>query len=192
MLEYPPCPACGGELPLKELFGVWDPASKYDRRGTSAGLECPSCFAKLKPKLLRANILMMMALGASFVLMAAVLRLFRGNDLAFMVTVLVFIASILWIQYSLLRHLITWRVAAPDEQVTFMLPTRAQRDQAEAEARAEAEAERRDAAFEAAEYPPWKCLNCREENPGRFELCWKCESEQLGPSSDGNFRREAT
>lgn len=24
---------------------------------------------------------------------------------------------------------------------------------------------------------PWRCRRCREENPGEFEFCWKCESE---------------
>jgi hypothetical protein len=25
---------------------------------------------------------------------------------------------------------------------------------------------------------PWTCQHCREENPGNFELCWKCRRER--------------
>jgi hypothetical protein len=24
--------------------------------------------------------------------------------------------------------------------------------------------------------PDWKCVDCDEENPGTFEVCWQCES----------------
>lgn len=177
MLEYPPCPVCGGELPLKEFFAKWDPVSKYSE--ANPALECPSCFASLQPKSLRAGIMTAAALIASVALMVVVLKLFAGNDLVSLAAVVAFFASVFWIEKSLLRRLITWHQVAPDESVTFILPTKAERDVREAAMRAEAETVRLEAAREAAEYPPWSCLTCGEENPGRFELCWKCKSKDL-------------
>lgn len=29
----------------------------------------------------------------------------------------------------------------------------------------------------AVEAPDWRCAGCGEENPGNFELCWKCGRE---------------
>jgi hypothetical protein len=26
--------------------------------------------------------------------------------------------------------------------------------------------------------PAWTCVKCREENPGNFDICWKCQSVQ--------------
>jgi hypothetical protein len=190
MLEYPPCPVCGGELPLREFFEEWDPSGRYQT--ANPALECPSCFARLRPKLLRAGLLMTAALIASFALMFMGMMFFRENDLASLVNGMAFVASFFWIQGSFRQRLITWREVAPGERVRFMLPTRAQRDQADAEARAAAEAERAAAAREAAAYPPWRCLTCGEENPGRFELCWKCESERLGSSASGLRRDRPT
>jgi hypothetical protein len=28
--------------------------------------------------------------------------------------------------------------------------------------------------------PSWRCSSCREENPGNFEQCWKCQKERGG------------
>jgi hypothetical protein len=25
---------------------------------------------------------------------------------------------------------------------------------------------------------PWRCAKCREENPGTFEVCWRCHAEK--------------
>ena len=177
MLAYPPCPACGGELPLKAFFKEWNPTSKYDAQNPA--LECPSCFAKLRPKLLRAGIVTAAALLSSIALMVVVMKFFAGNDSVSLAAVVAFLALVFWVEYSLLRRLITWRQMAPDERVTFVLPTKAERDEREAAMRAEAEAVRAEAAREAAEYPPWSCLICSEVNPGHFELCWKCKSKDL-------------
>jgi hypothetical protein len=27
---------------------------------------------------------------------------------------------------------------------------------------------------------PWKCTNCREDNPGEFDICWSCQHERAG------------
>jgi len=190
MLEFPPCPVCGGELPLKEFFGEWDPASRISRdMAPSPALECPSCFARLRPKFLRAGIMTTAALISSIALMFVVIRSFAGNGLAGLAAVVAFLASVFWIEYSLLRRLITWRPAAPDEHVTFILPTRAQRDASEEGMRADAEAVRAEAARDLANYPPWSCLTCGEENPGRFDLCWKCESNRLRSSVPDEYGR---
>ena len=177
MLEYPPCPVCGGELPLKAFFKEWNPTSKYDAQNPA--LECPSCFAPLRPKCLRAGIITVAALISSIALMVVVIKTFGENESASMAAVVAFFASVYWIEKSLLRRLITWRQVASDERVTFVLPTKAERDAREADMRAEAEAVRVEAAREAAEYPPWSCLTCSEVNPGHFELCWKCKSKDL-------------
>jgi hypothetical protein len=30
--------------------------------------------------------------------------------------------------------------------------------------------------------PAWTCAKCREENPGNFDLCWKCQAARPGSS----------
>jgi hypothetical protein len=184
MLEYPPCPVCGGELPLREFFKEWDPASKHGE--VNPALECPSCFARLRPRVLRANFLAVAAIVANIALLFAASRIFGRSDLATLVVGIAFMASFLWIQYSLVRRLVSWREVVPGEPVRFMLPTRAQREKEEAETRIELDAARAAAAREAAEYPPWNCTSCGEENPGRFELCWKCRSSPVRREESGD------
>ena len=33
-------------------------------------------------------------------------------------------------------------------------------------------------------FPPWRCSKCGEENPGEFEVCWKCEKEKGASSGE--------
>jgi hypothetical protein len=34
--------------------------------------------------------------------------------------------------------------------------------------------------------PVWRCASCGEENPGNFEVCWKCQAERPGKGPDGD------
>ena len=96
MLEYPPCPVCGGVLPLREFFKEWDPASRHGEENPA--LECPSSFARLRPRVLRANVLMMAAIVANIGLLFAASQIFGRSDFVTLVAGISFFASFLWIQ----------------------------------------------------------------------------------------------
>jgi hypothetical protein len=34
--------------------------------------------------------------------------------------------------------------------------------------------------------PAWTCAKCREENPGNFDICWKCQGARPSEVSNGN------
>ena len=40
------------------------------------------------------------------------------------------------------------------------------------------EEERRVEAINSPTRKPWRCLNCGEENPATFDMCWKCQWPQ--------------
>jgi hypothetical protein len=90
-------------------------------------------------------------------------------------------ASILLLHMKFGRRFVSFSPLAKTDEVSFPLERREVEDDIDREIAEEIRKE-----IELSEWSeqqrlrnargvsPWRCTKCREENPGTFELCWKC------------------
>jgi DNA-directed RNA polymerase subunit RPC12/RpoP len=181
LLDVPRCPNCNSEVALKAL---WDAAPK--NRGGSVivrpvGIACPTCGVKLK--VLQGRVLLGLAFAYVFpfaVVVLVVLMIPWDSDRERRLVSIGALVITYFGAFRLHRHLVPSllrvRLIEDDRKVEFPLSKPA--------------AELNEHRSEVADVltlepdddnrPVWVCPKCGEENPGNFDVCWKCQGARTG------------
>jgi hypothetical protein len=177
LLELPRCPNCNSEVDLKELWRAAPKSGRGSQLAGKIGVVCPVCGIKLRVLDGRARIL---SVGLFIVMVcsaAAVGKMSKsyGNDRTVLVVFgILCIAGYIFFQKSFSR-LLQLRILEEGETAGFPLITLAEDL---ATWRAAADSERVNLEPVGNTGPGWTCGKCHEENPGNFDICWKCQAER--------------
>ena len=91
------------------------------------------------------------------------------NRLEFIAVAFVLVTAVALIQRRFIAHLATLRKAHPDKRLKFPL---------EWDTTQIPKIKLEDAFTKRSVSTAWHCRSCREQNPGEFELCWKCKRDR--------------
>jgi hypothetical protein len=177
LLDPPRCPQCNAYVSLAILWSVAPKQNRGTSLSGSVGIACPVCGAKLKVLQARAQLsyfLSFVLLIAISMLVNRVIPLDSGTVSAkatWIVLAAVYFGGFALQQRSIPR-LLQLRMLRDDEDVNYPLATLAKELETEAQhAREQLELESPDVGK-----PGWICTYCRQENPGNFDICWKCQT----------------
>ncbi len=176
IFDPPSCPQCNSEVALRAF---WAAASKQSR-GTSLsgalGIVCPTCGVKLRVLQGRARLSYVLVFGIPFALLFLVGQAIPLNSGTPSARVALLCLGAIYVGgFILQRHyfprLLQLRYLRDGEVVDYP-QARAAREQA-----AEDQFFEEQRGIESADVgkPAWTCASCAEENPGNFEVCWKCQ-----------------
>jgi hypothetical protein len=165
----------------------WEVTPKQGRgAGLSGalGIVCPTCGVKLRVLQGRAQLSYVLVFGLPFALLLLVgqaIPLNSGTPSAKIA--LLCLGAIYFGGFILQQHyfprLLQLRYLRDGEVVDYPLAKAAKEQAAEDEFFDE----QREMESPDTGKPAWKCASCGEENPGNFDVCWKCQKERLGASS---------
>jgi hypothetical protein len=189
VLAQPRCPQCLGEVPLKGLW--W--AARTNHFGFligKVGVRCSSCGAKLR---VLENRVIASVIAAYLVLIASAIALGHAQlhdshrhsgDETLPYVLIAVTALCLW-QFYFARRLARLRFAQPGEALVFPLSPQPPNDEKDEDGESvESPYGDRDSSAEDDEKPQWKCRACGEDNPGTFEMCWKCQAPRSDAASN--------
>ena len=180
LLDYPKCPVCFKTVSLKQLWRI----ARTSRGGLligRIGIACPSCGAKLRV----VQTLSIVCAVAPYALVIAGALYFgdapRTNRLRNFsdFDVVVLMGVLLLLPYWLIPRLARLRVLQSGETVEFPL----EKVSKEALATIDESDIDADSSNITPEGSAWICNRCGEENPGTFEICWKCQTAKPNQSS---------
>jgi hypothetical protein len=180
ILDPPRCPNCSSELDLKELFS----AAPKSRGGSvivgSVGIACPTCGVKLK--VLQGRVLLGLAVAyvVPFAVVLAVVFMTPWNNdrehrlVSIGVLVIAYFGAFK-LHRSLIPRLLRVRLIRAGEKIAFPL-TKPARELEEIREATDINALTLEPTDDT--QPVWVCPKCREENPGTFDECWKCQTRR--------------
>jgi predicted RNA-binding Zn-ribbon protein involved in translation (DUF1610 family) len=181
LLDPPRCPNCNSEVALKEL---WDAAPKSSGGSVivrPVGLACPICGVNLK--VLQGRVLLALAFAHVIPFAVVVAVVFmppwdseRERRLVSMGVLVIAYFGAFRLHRHLVPSLLRVRLIGDDRKVEFPLSKPATELN-----------ENRSAVSDALKLEPdddnrpvWVCPKCGEENPGNFDMCWKCQGARAG------------
>jgi hypothetical protein len=181
LLDPPRCPQCNCEIAMEEFWRVAPKQSKGNFLSGSAGIVCPVCGVKLRVLQGRVVASWALALGAPLIVFAILdsLSPVDHDSVSGKIRLIAFLAILggsFVLQWRWTPRLLRLRFVNDGETVEYPLVMRARELAAEAEleeklAKKQLELESPDVGK-----PAWACAKCREENPGNFDICWKCQT----------------
>jgi hypothetical protein len=183
LFDLPHCPNCHSEIDLMEL---WQAAPKSGNTFIGrVAIACPVCGVKLRVLQSRAYLIGLLAFLvplALIVLSIFVAPVTRGSidDLIRKGILVVVVFGAVRLHKRNIPKLLTVRLLQGNETVRFpLVRTTSAEDENEAEPN-------RAFLLEPTEdqRPVWVCPKCREENPGNFDVCWKCQAVRLGVETE--------
>jgi hypothetical protein len=185
LLDPPRCPQCNSEISMTEFWQVAPKQSRGPSLSGSLGIVCPVCGVNLKVLQGRVQVSWLLAFVvpiAVALLVGRVIPLDSGTVSA--KATLIALAAFYFGGFVLQGHysprLLTLRFLRDGETVEYPLVIRAKELAAEEKlAEEQLELESPDVGK-----PSWTCAKCREENPGNFDVCWKCQTAKPAGSSD--------
>ena len=162
------CPVCHASVSLQP---AWDPAPKnrFGLLAQSTGIVCSMCSTRLRITQRWSAV----AVAVLYLLAVAGLYQFREfsslGQTQRIVFVALLLALLLLVQGRLAKAFARVQRREGIDTVDFPAETREYHDDALTDAQIEDLGN-----LESSGRSPWRCRTCREENPGDFELCWKC------------------
>lgn len=207
LLEPPLCPQCSTVLGMEP---IWSAATVNGFRLLSrpVGLHCPACGIPLKVVQSRIVVALVGTFVAVIALLVGWLASLGPRSISFLdpgvlpYAILVLALGVLY--WRSVPGLARVRVLEPVESVEYPLeaakppvevdlPSEEPSDEPAPEESSSGEAkageaiaaqavpdERAKAPAGGADSVPWTCPSCREENPGGFLICWKCQGPHPG------------
>jgi hypothetical protein len=160
------CPKC---LTVAEGDRISEVMNRLGFIGRGRRLTCAGCGTRLAIRSAQANAAWVVLLAAVVLLLPWVSRL--PNEAARAVTIVAVLLFAFFVHYRLARRLVRLELPAFGEEDRTPLAVEMMRVGTETAA-----AEAPVPPLEAPAGPPvpWRCSSCREQNPERFEICWKC------------------
>jgi hypothetical protein len=184
LFDPPCCPQCNSSIALRDF---WEAAPKQSR-GTglsgALGIACPTCGVKLRVLQGRAQLSYVLVFGlplALLFLVGQVIPLNSGTPsakFALLCLGAIYVGGFI-LQQHYFPRLLQLRYLRDGEVVEYPL-ARAAKEQAAADRFFE---EQRDMQSPDMGKPAWNCASCGEENPGNFEVCWKCQAARAAADS---------
>jgi len=182
ILDDPRCPRCQGTVPLREL---WKEAPKV--KGLflegKVGIVCPCCGEKLRVIQYRVVLASLGLLAIFAAISAAVGELERAHHVKlsegvqFLVSAAL-VSGVFFLQWRYAYRFATIRSLRDGERASFPLlvseaPEFVDEKNIDPGLLSQGAA---DLHMNPSNARPWVCLKCREENPGEFDNCWKCQT----------------
>jgi hypothetical protein len=180
IFREPPCPQCGQVFPTRQLWKVAPPNRFYLLNG-KCGIACPHCGMHLRVFQSGVAIfsvaVLFMAMGLLYVALATV----SDKDAVVIVLALIMIPAVI-LQVRFAPCFARVGVVTDETGIEYPLAPRpmapetdGERDEHEfAEAMSQAPASETLQGGASA----WKCASCGEDNPGEFDVCWKCQRDR--------------
>lgn len=168
LLDPPQCPLCFSAVPLEQLWSV-SPTNRSGLLIGRIGIICPACDAKLRVVQTRV-VLGMLSTYAVLMGGAFLLQTIDSLKQLYVFYVLGVVVPVVLIQQRTFPRLARLRVLKTGETVEFPLTKLSQFADLDLDDEEAASSET------ASDEPAWKCKSCGEENPGSFDICWKCRS----------------
>jgi hypothetical protein len=182
MLDDPRCPRCQGAVPLRELWKEAPKVKGLFLQG-KVGIVCPSCGGKLR--VLESRVVFLThGLFAIVCVASALLGDFEraheikpSEGLQFL-TLAPLVAGMFFLQWRYAYRFASVRNLKDGELVSFPLSVSESLDLLDEKnidmallSRVAAELKK-----DTAEARTWTCPKCKEQNPGEFDSCWKCQT----------------
>jgi hypothetical protein len=168
----------------------WRVAPKQIRSASlsgSLGIVCPVCGVHLKVLQGRVQVSWLLAFAVPItvaLLVGRVIPLDSGTVSAkgTLIALGVFYFAGFALQGHYSPRLLTLRFLRDGETVEYPLVLRARALAAEAKLEEQLAEEKLQLESPDLGKPAWTCAKCREENPGNFDICWKCQTARLDGS----------
>ena len=187
LLDPPRCPQCNLEIAMEEFWRVAPKQSRGTFLSGSLGSVWPVCGVKLR--VLQGRVMASWALA--FVVPFIVLTFLDSlnpvdrDSVSGKIRLIEFAAVLggsFVLQWRWTPRLLRLRFVNDGEAIEYPLVIRA-RGLAEDRAR-ESKLLEEQLELESPDVgkPAWTCAKCREENPGNFDICWKCQTARSVPS----------
>ncbi len=190
MFDFPRCPVCRGELPVRELFRR-APRESHGIFAPRVGLRCERCQTDLVLQRWRAypvvfGIYALVGLLLMFFIAEKRARSSPGitHPVFFFIGIFAAVVGVQVARDRLLQRCSSFRTLKRDETVDWTLTEQLRADRT-AQIIEDA-GEVRESADVSDVTAPWRCEKCGEENPPEFRICWKCETsipERLLPKT---------
>jgi hypothetical protein len=182
LFSEPPCPQCGQTLPLRQLWAAAD----TDRNGAlsrKCGIVCPQCGMRLRVFQTRVSIfrlcLLVLSIAVAVFLVQQIFP-YRDKDARKILTLCVGLPLVFFLNQFAPCFARVGEIKDQDILEFPLSPKLAAEEPESAEAKGQRElAEAMDEAqsSRSSNVSPsdWRCASCGEENPGEFDICWKCQ-----------------
>jgi hypothetical protein len=177
LLDPPRCPQCNSDIALRDFWEVAPKQSRGSALSGSLGIVCPTCGVKLKVIQGRVHLSFALVLVVPFalaLLVGRVIPLDSGTDSSKLMVIClgaIYIGGF-FLQQRYIPRLLQVRFLKDGEVVEYPLAIWARESAAEAQFfKEQREMESPDLGK-----PVWTCTSCGEENPGNFDICWKCQT----------------
>jgi hypothetical protein len=170
-------PPCNSNIALRDFWEVAPKQSRGSALSGSLGIVCPACGVKLRVVQGRAQLSYILVFGLPFALLFLVGHAMPLNSgtpsakIALLCVGAIYFGGFL-LQQHYLPRLLQLRYLRDGEVVDYPL-ARAAKEQAAEDQFFE---EQREMESPDVGKPAWTCASCGEENPGNFEVCWKCQA----------------
>lgn len=183
--DPPRCPQCNSTIALRDFWEVAPKQSRGSALSGALGIVCPTCGVKLRVLQGRAQLSYVLVFGVPFALLFLVGQAIPLNSgtlsakIALLCLGAIYVGGFI-LQQHYFPRLLQLRYLRDGEIVDYPL-SRAAKEQA-----AEDQFFEEQRAMESPDVgkPPWTCASCGEENPGNFEVCWKCQVARAEPTKD--------
>jgi hypothetical protein len=186
LFSEPPCPQCGQSLPLRQLWAVADTERSGALRG-KCGIICPQCGSRLRIFQARASFFrifsLVLSIAVAFFLVQRILP-HGARDARKILTLCVALPLIFFLD-RFAPCFAQVRETKDQDTLEFPLspkPAAEKPESTEAKGQrelAEAMDEAKNGGSDSVSPSGWRCPSCGEENPGEFDLCWKCQKSRL-------------
>jgi hypothetical protein len=180
LIAFPLCPECGRSIPTDELWRAGN-TSRLGLLIGRIGVVCPHCGVTLR---VRQHYVLASSLAGLFgpaIVLGLLFKPHLADDERLLIVIPVVVMGMTWnIRYS---HRFAVLRRSQDTTLDYPL-TRAAQARDSYQAQMEEDERLAQLAATHPSGPPWKCAQCGEENPGEFEICWKCQA-----ASDNRLER---
>jgi hypothetical protein len=181
LLDPPRCPQCNSDIALRDFWEVAPKQSRGTGLSGALGIVCPTCGVKLRVLQGRAQLSYVLVFGLPFALLFLVGQAVPLNSGTPPAKIALFCLGAIYfggfiLQQHYFPRLLQLRYLRDGEFVDYPL-ARAAKEQAAEDQFFE---EQRQMESPGTGKLAWTCASCGEENPGNFEVCWKCQEARAG------------
>lgn len=162
------CPVCNARVSLKL---VWDitPKNRFGLLAHSTGVVCSTCSTKLRIRQSRSALAVAALYLLAFLAIASARTLVPLEDSSGTVFAVAIVLAALALHGRIARHFAGLQRREGLDTVDF--PVERLKEQLKEVQAVADDGQEQPVQIEG---PAWNCASCHEENPGGFELCWKC------------------
>ena len=179
LLSEPRCPQCGFPLPTRQLWRVAG-TNKLNLLTKKCGIVCPQCQVRLQVRQTYVLIFNLAIPVVAAVVALFCIRLFPKLDKdGQTIVLLAMLTPVVIFQARFAPCFAQVALVSSDMALDYPLaprPVKPESDEEQAQreiVEAIAEAQNSEATRPLVE--SWICVSCGEENPGEFDICWKCQ-----------------